>query len=236
MKSEWLTAELKAEEMYRDWEKTKADTAAAEQKAAESKAHETKLQADIEAAKAAEAKGEDTSSSGASTEALDDEEEKPEADADAIPGDWNQNKPDPHAGLKSELYNLLNGDKERLNAFLRRSAQYGEGKINASMYYYVIGKTFGDQIVPTVVPKLLAALEDSRHRNALRSIHVSTMARKCGMCSKIVYLPEQITAGGRVWHKDTCFKCTEETCQVNLSQNSYVLQGRKLYCKKHAPR
>jgi len=236
MKSEWLTAELKAEEMYRDWEKTKADTAAAEQKAAEAKARNAELNKELEDAKAAEAKGVDTSATGASSDPLENEDEKPETPADHIPTEFGQNRPDPHSGLKSELYNLLNGDKERLNAFLRRSAQYGEGKINASMYYYVIGKTFGDTLVPLVVPKLLAALEDSRHRNALRSIHVSTMARKCGQCSKIVYLPEQITAGGRVWHKDTCFKCTDQSCQVNLTQNSYVLQGRSLYCKKHAPR
>jgi hypothetical protein len=242
MKSEWLTAELKAEEMYRDWEKTKSDTAAAEAKAAEAKASSAEMQAQLDAAKAQEAAGVDTSVAGQSTGENEDEDEAGAAAAAAaaagiIPGGYDTSaRPDPHAGLKSELYELLNGDKERLNAFLRRSAQYGEGKINASMYYYVIGKTFGDALVPMVVPKLLAALEDSVHRNALRSIHVSTMARKCGLCGKIVYLPEQVTAGGRVWHKDSCFKCSDSSCQVNLTQNSYVMQGRTLYCKKHVPR
>merc|ERR1719453_533647 len=201
------------------------------------------MQAALAKAKADEAAGVDTSGPAAGA-AGDDDDELAAAAAAAeaaasgvIPGDFHSMpKPDPHAGLKNELYAMLNGDTERLNAFLRRSAQYGEGKINASMYYYVIGKTFGDAVVPMVVPKLLAALEDSVHRNALRSIHVSTMARKCGLCGKIVYLPEQVTAGGRVWHKDSCFKCSDSTCQIALTQNSYVMQNRTLYCKKHVPR
>lgn len=132
MKSEWLTAELKAEEMYRDWEKTKTDTAAAEAKAAESQAASDTISTQLAAAQAAEAAGEDTSVSGQSADAEEeDKNEQEDAEAKAaadmaaglIPNDYGSiPKPDPHAGLKSELFELLNGDKERLNSFLRRSA------------------------------------------------------------------------------------------------------------------
>ncbi|XP_067662346.1 uncharacterized protein [Haliotis asinina] len=55
---------------------------------------------------------------------------------------------------------------------------------------------------------------------------------KCGICTKTVYAQEKIEAGGIIFHKN-CFKCSIESCRMQLKRENYAQDGGTLYCKKH---
>jgi len=52
---------------------------------------------------------------------------------------------------------------------------------------------------------------------------------KCDVCTKSVYAAERIEAGGRAYHKATCFKCS--VCKMTLNLNNYAQSEGILFCK-----
>ncbi|XP_035545682.1 LIM domain-containing protein WLIM2b-like [Juglans regia] len=54
--------------------------------------------------------------------------------------------------------------------------------------------------------------------------------QKCKVCEKTVYLVEQLSADGVVYHK-SCFKCSH--CKGALKLSNYSSMEGVLYCKPH---
>lgn len=138
--------------------------------------------------------------------------------------------------LQQDLLDHLKGDEESLAVFTEASQQYYNNIINAKRYYAIIGKTFGDALVPVVVPRLLNDMQgDARKKQALRHIHTSAMSARCGVCKKLVYIGEGTNMGKKTMYHKSCFTCCEPGCTTALTgSNSARYQG-KIYCKPHKP-
>jgi len=137
--------------------------------------------------------------------------------------------------VERELLLYLENNKDRYKAFSSHSQEYVQGKLTAFMYYYLIGKTFGDALVPIVLPLVLKALEGNpKRQEALKCYHQFAMSKSCGNCKKMVYLPEEIRAADKSWHR-WCFKCQAGGCVVTLDLRSFFSHGGRIYCKKHLP-
>jgi len=137
--------------------------------------------------------------------------------------------------VEQELLLYLENNKDRYKAFSSHSQEYSQGKITAFMYYYLIGKTFGDGLVPIVLPLVLKALEGNpKKQEALKCYHQFAMSKSCGLCHKMVYLPEEIRAADKSWHR-WCFKCQSPGCVITLDLRSFFAFQGQIYCKKHLP-
>jgi len=87
--------------------------------------------------------------------------------------------------IERELLLYLENNKDRYKAFSSHSQEYAQGKITAFMYYYLIGKTFGDGLVPIVLPLVLKALEGNpKKQEALKCYHQFAISKSCGLCKK----------------------------------------------------
>jgi len=139
--------------------------------------------------------------------------------------------------VEQELLLYLENNKDRYKAFSAHSQEYAQGsKITAFMYYYMIGKTFGDGLVPIVLPLVLKALEGKpKKQEALKCYHQFAMSKSCGLCKKMVYLPEEIRAADKSWHR-WCFKCQSPGCVITLDLRSFQAHQGSIYCQKHVPR
>lgn len=51
----------------------------------------------------------------------------------------------------------------------------------------------------------------------------------CPRCNKKVYLAEKMMAGGKAWHKMTCFNCLE--CHKRLESTTLCEKDEEIYCK-----
>jgi len=138
--------------------------------------------------------------------------------------------------LEEELLHYLDNNHDRFLAFEAHSQRFAQGKVTAFMYYYLIGKTFGDGQVPFVLPLLLKELEGHpKKQEALRCYHQFAINRLCGRCGKIVYMPEEMRVGEKSWHRN-CFKCMETGCDIVLDLRSFHAHAGKLFCPKHVPK
>lgn len=54
--------------------------------------------------------------------------------------------------------------------------------------------------------------------------------RDCGVCGKAI-TGQAMKAKGRLYHEDTCFKCT--TCSKDLRQVAVYAKDAALYCEEH---
>jgi len=137
--------------------------------------------------------------------------------------------------VERELLVYLENNKVRYKAFSAHSQEYVQGKLTAFMYYYLIGKTFGDGLVPIVLPLVLKALDGNpKRQEALKCYHQFAMSKSCGLCKKMVYLPEEIRAADKSWHR-WCFKCQGTGCTITLDLRSFFAKNGLIYCKKHLP-
>jgi len=137
--------------------------------------------------------------------------------------------------VEQELLLYLENNKDRYKAFSTHSQEYAQGKLTAFMYYYLIGKTFGDGLVPIVLPLVLRALEGNpKKQEALKCYHQFAMSKSCGLCKKMVYLPEEIRAADKSWHR-WCFKCQSPGCVITLDLRSFFAHQGSIYCQKHLP-
>jgi len=137
--------------------------------------------------------------------------------------------------VEQELLLYLESNKDRYKAFSTHSQEYAQGKVTAFMYYYLIGKTFGDGLVPIVLPLVLKALEGNpKKQEALKCYHQFAMSKSCGSCHKMVYLPEEIRAADKSWHR-WCFKCQSPGCVITLDLRSFFSHQGSIFCKKHLP-
>jgi hypothetical protein len=137
--------------------------------------------------------------------------------------------------VERELLLYLENNKDRYKAFSSHSQEYQQGKLTAFMYYYLIGKTFGDGLVPIVLPLVLKALDGNpKRQEALKCYHQFAMSKSCGLCHKMVYLPEEIRAADKSWHR-WCFKCQGAGCTITLDLRSFFAKNGQIFCKKHVP-
>ncbi|XP_074601016.1 cysteine and glycine-rich protein 1-like [Brevipalpus obovatus] len=54
-------------------------------------------------------------------------------------------------------------------------------------------------------------------------------ADRCPRCDKVVYLAEKMAAGGKSWHKMSCFNCAE--CHKRLESTILCEKEGEIYCK-----
>jgi cysteine/glycine-rich protein len=69
-----------------------------------------------------------------------------------------------------------------------------------------------------------------RFFGAKRAMAFSGTQQKCKACDKTVYLVEQLTADGVIYHK-SCFRCNH--CKGTLKLGNYASLEGVLYCRPH---
>jgi len=134
------------------------------------------------------------------TEVKEDKKKDPKETKDDI-------KQDSEKKIKGDLLQLLDQDQNRMQALEKHTSNFRQGRVQASVYYYFLVKTFGASVLPRALPLVLLWLTSSPNRQeALRCMHGYAIANKCARCHQSVYHQEGLRAADRSWHR-WCFKC-----------------------------